>query len=219
MKKVLITLAVIILISVIYYTYTQGNNRYSSITTPDSQSQTTSEATTTPAALAVPLASPTPDITKLKQGGSSYKDPASAYTFLYPNDYQLDPAGADQYTRISKRGATQKGQTEIYDGLIMVFEVVDLQGKTLEEFVDHRLASFASSDIVKVSQPKKAITIGDYLGFSYATEGFGSATDIVFQKDPTSNIAIVATYSVMDPEEVGYQKEVEEVLYTVEILK
>ena len=218
MKKILIIIAVVAGLAVAYWAVTQT----------DLLSKNSSQPQPTATPIAAGFDSETapeqflpsiPDKEPLLASGSSYADPDGAFTFLYPNGYTVDTEGDGQYTRIFKRGATQKGQTEMYDGVIVLLETVNLQGKTLEEFVDERLASFESSDVVKVSQPKKAVSLNTYPGFTYETEGLGSARDLVIMKNGQSTTALVVTISVMDPENVGYQEEVNAMLSTIELVR
>ena len=76
-----------------------------------------------------------PSRINLEAGGSSYLDGKGVYSILYPNDYVLDTQDPI-HIRIYKRGETQRPQSEMSDGALMVFESIELQGKSLETWVD-----------------------------------------------------------------------------------
>lgn len=161
---------------------------------------------------------PTSDISDLQQGGSSYKDSQNVYTFLYPSNYTLDESDK-QHIRIYKKGATQKGQTEMYDGVLMVFETINLNGSTLSNWIDNNIKTTTADGTLHVIEPKKAFKVGNYSGFTYTTRGLGEATYYVLQKDSGSPYAVSVTTAVNDPEKVGFQEEVNKILATIQILK
>ena len=181
-----------------------------------------------PLAEIIPVISPTKAVevqadadisNNLKQGGSSYLDKAGVYSFLYPDDYVLDQQPDGLHTRISKKGVTQKGQTEMYDGVIMVFDSVATNGKTLATFVDDSIKQLTEDGSVSVVTPKEPIKIGSYSGYMYVVRGLGEANYYVIQKDADSENAVIITTLVADPEKVGYQKEVNSILSTIQLLK
>src|SRR5690348_14082570 len=91
-----------------------------------------------------PLATSNPTTDTLRVGGSSYSDPAGLYTLLYPNDFTLDTSDP-AHPRVFKRGPSQRPQSEMSDGALVVFESNDLQGKTLEQLVDERIQALKSN--------------------------------------------------------------------------
>ena len=160
-----------------------------------------------------------PDTAVLQAGGSSYNDPQGVFGFLYPNEYAIDHQEGDKYTRISKKGATQKGQTEMYDGVIVVFERINLEGKTLNDWVDQHIQESTGNGMSELTQPKKTVTLNDYSGYTYEIRGLGTSTYLVLRKDPNSDFAVSVTSLVADPEQKNYQKEVDAILSTLELRK
>lgn len=165
------------------------------------------------------IVQPTIDNSDLKLGGSSYGDPQGVYQFLYPSEYKIDEQNNGKQIRIYKIGATQKGQTEMYDGAIIVFEKVTLDGKSLSDWVDNNLDSIQKDGSFEITEPKKSITLNNYPGFSYSVRGLGEAKYIIIQKNTESNYAVLLSISVSDPQNVGFQKEVDKTLSTLEIFK
>jgi hypothetical protein len=163
--------------------------------------------------------STTPDNTELKSGGSSFRELSGIYTFLYPAEFELHTQDGDPHTRISKKGATQMGQTEMYDGILIDFESINLEGKSLEEFVDSRIIEYTNNGISEVVDAKRATKLNNYPGFTYELSGLGSTRYLVIQKDIQSDSAVSVSFLVADPENKGYQKEVDTILSTLELLK
>lgn len=207
MKNTIIIVGIIVLLVVagLLYRRTQPQNE----PTLPSTSSSTSMSTGTP----------TPDTSALQAGGSSYADPKGVYTFLYPNDYKLDMQNNGQYTRIYKTGATQKGQTEMYDGVIMVFESIDLNKQSLEQWVDKNIEQSTADGTVELTKAKKAIKINDYSGFTYEVRGLGTSTYVVIQRESNSPHGVNINFAVNDPEQIGYESEVNEILQTLQLLK
>ena len=208
MKKIIllfIAIAIIILGGFIFFFKTQ----------PSLQ-----EVTSVPSPSLTEKSTPLPSIdnSDLRAGGSSYHDEQGAYVFLYPADYTLDTQDK-QHIRIYKTGATQKGQTEMYDGVIIIFESIDLQGITLQEWVEASLKQVTADGISEISEQPKDITINNYPGVTYTIRGLGQATYYVLQKNSQSKYAVVIATSIYDPEQVGFHTEVDKILSTLEILK
>lgn len=165
-----------------------------------------------------PITTP-PDISlldELKAGGSSYSDPNSTYTFLYPSDYKLDTQGQ---VRIYKTGPTQKGQTEIYDGIIMSFEPITLNGQSLSAWVDARIKSLTTDGTSEVIEPKQSITVSGYPGYRFTMRGLGTYTYTVLQKNGTSSYAVGVTTMVSDPQQVGFQKQADAILASLQLMQ
>ncbi len=175
----------------------------------------TSQQTTTPSPLAPPNE---PSQIDLGASGSSYLDEKGIFSILYPNDYTLDTQDI-KHIRIYKRGVTQRPQSEMSDGVLIVFETIDLQGETLENWVNSRIKESTADGTSEVVEPKKSIIQNEYPGFSYALRGLGTSKNLALQKDDKSNYAEVITYAVSDPKQNGYQNEVNKVLSSIKLLK
>lgn len=165
-----------------------------------------------------PQQSPSQQPEAIPAGSSVYESPGS-YRLVYPNEYIVEAADDTPYTRIYKRGATQRGQTEMYDGVILVLEAVALEGKPLSEVVDARITAATADGTSEVLEPKQATALNGNPGFSYQLRGLGSSSYLIVQKSEQSNSAVSITYLVADPENRGYQEEVNAILSTVELLK
>lgn len=169
-----------------------------------------------------PMVISTPEASELLAGGSSYSDPQGIYTFLYPNDYTLDTeneTAAEPLVRIFKRGDSQRPQSEMSDGVLLVFQPINLGTQTLEEWVDANIQTMTANGMSELTQPKQAVLLNSYPGFTYSTRGLGEASYTVVQKSPSSSVAVVITNAVMDPQQRGYAQELGQILSTFSLLK
>lgn len=200
MKNVVIPTIVLTIIVVIFgFTYLKPNKNISN--TYPTPTQIASE-----------------DLSDLLQGGSSYSDPDGVYSFLYPNDYVIDSKDPLQ-VRVYKNGPTQKGQTEMYDGVIVNMGKVNLNGESLSEWVDSKINEAKADGVSEVVKAKASTTLNKYPGFSYTLRGLGIFETIVVQKDLNSDNAIVINTMVADPTNIGFQEHVDATLSTLQILK
>lgn len=155
----------------------------------------------------------------LPKNGSVFIDPKGAFSLTYPTDFTLDQQNNGQYTRLYKRGETQRGQTEMYDGVIMTFEQINLGGQSLNSWIDTKINATTIDGTVSITKQKEPITVHEYPGFTYTTRGLGSTTYLFIQKEPTSQTAMGITLLVADPNHTGYQKQVDTILSSLTLLK
>ena len=106
----------------------------------------------------------------------------------------------------------------MYDGVIIVFERIDLQGKTLSDWVDEQIKQAATNGS-EVTQPKKDVTLNDNFGYSYEVRSLGTSQYLVLHQDPNSDFAVSITSLVGDPQHKDYQKEVDAILATLDLKK
>lgn len=156
-------------------------------------------------------------------GLQTYQDKQGIFSVSYPAAYTQDEsvnsANNTQIVRLHKTGPTQRGQTEMYDGVIVVFEVVDLQGQTLEKWLDDRLAQATADGTLEIVKPKTAKSLNGQPGFVYTARGLGTFDTQVVQKDATGKYALQITTLVADPANQGFQAEVDSILSSLRVLK
>lgn len=160
----------------------------------------------------------TPNTNTLEQGGASFLDPSGVFNILYPSDYKLDTTDS-KHPRIYKQGATQKGQTEMYDGVLIVFETVNLNGANLNTWTDNYIKTLTTDGSVEITKAKQATTLNGFPGFTFKARGLGESTYYVVEKDSNSQNAVLINYSVNDPQNVGFQTQVDTTLATLQLLK
>lgn len=153
----------------------------------------------------------------LKMGGSSYSDPQAVFSFLYPGDFVIGEDG--DYTRIYRWGPTQKGQTEMYDGILMMFRAIELDGQRLSEWVDKDIERVMRDGVSTMTQPKRPYKLKSYEGFSYSFSGLGEFHRIIVQKSADSSFGVEIIYFVEDPTGRGFLNDVSNILTSLEIMK
>lgn len=158
-------------------------------------------------------------VDSLKQGGSSYSDPNGVYVFLYPNEYKLDTQNNGQVVRIYKTGPTQKGQTEIYDGVIMTFETQNKNGKSLEDWTEEYIKSMVNDQTIELVNGKEKTKVNGYDAYSFRIRGLGEHDYLVMEKDKNSELVTIVVSNVSDPGNLGFQNEVNATLNTIELQK
>lgn len=210
MKKVVLIFIILAAAALGYYFYSQKINTG----TPATQENATP---TTSAGATIPV--PKAKIEELKMGGSSYADKKGVFTFLYPNDYKFKEQNDGEIVRVHKQGPTQKGQTEMYDGVIVHFQSVNLGGKSLDAYVDEQIKNATLDGTSEVASGKKSVVINGYSGFTYTLRGLGEFPYYVIQKDTNSKFAVIITTLVADPENVGFQEDVDAIFGTISLLK
>lgn len=164
-----------------------------------------------------PSVSPT-STTDVELIGNIYRDPNDRFTFVYPDDYTLDTQDP-LHTRIYKVGETQRPQSEMSDGALMVFESIELQGESLESWVDARIQESIQDGTSEISEAKKPVTQNGFPGFYYAIRGLGTSQNTILQKNSDSQFALMITYAISDPQQREYQQEIDEILRSVELIK
>ncbi|MDQ5951360.1 MAG: hypothetical protein QG639_637 [Patescibacteria group bacterium] len=158
------------------------------------------------------------ELSALQQFGTTYQDPQGIFSVTYPSDYELDQPAEGQ-VRLIKRGEMQRPQSEISDGVLLVFETLTLEEKSLEEAVDERIVAFTANETGEIIQPKSAITIGGNQGFEYTVRSLGTSRQVLVQKDSNSEYAIAIAILIEDPQDVGYMQQVDAILSSIKFFK
>lgn len=203
-KKAFILIVLVLFVGIGYYIYSQQNHT--------STSQPQSEISPSVIEEIIPEGTSMNDI---MAGGNSYEDPMGIYSFSYPTNYMLDMQNNNSVVRVYKQGPTQQGQTELYDGVIITFEKIDLQGQSLRSWLDKELETMTADQTTQVTQPKKQRIINGYPGYTYLARGLGEFSFIVVQKDASSPNAIRISSLVADPTNAGFQEQTDQIISSV----
>lgn len=160
--------------------------------------------------------SPTPDVTAWK----TYTNTKRGYTFKYPENVKLTEEGnADVLTdpvTLSLWGPTQKANTELYDGLSLGFESGPLEGPTLKEFAEMSVKRSMENGTILI--PVTPITIAGLNGYIYRVKGLGEHSYIFLPNPIHYQWYIRITNSTNDPTNQGFQKTVDQILYTFKFI-
>jgi hypothetical protein len=150
---------------------------------------------------------------------NTHTDVNGIYSIRYPNDFQLDTLPDNNAIRLTKIGKTQQGETELYDGVTIQIETNELNGRMLSDWVDETIERSTDNGVSAIVEPKNPISINGYQGFAYTVEGLGVFNHRIIQKNETSNYAVTIVTTVNDPEDNGYEFEVDSILLSLNMLK
>ena len=169
--------------------------------------------TPTPQPTLQPTLAPTPTPTNDPTAGWELFT-ASTYNVSYPTDVTANEE-AGSVLLLTKQGATQTPDTELFDGISLVFEPKEISNTTLEEYVSARVDGILKEGVATISSEPTPITVGTYTGLTYTTDGLGTFRYIILEsKDKT--MFMVITDATIDPENLGYADTVDLILSTFE---
>lgn len=143
-------------------------------------------------------------------GWREYVDPNLGIALLYEPTLTMEKDGTDG-VRFWKWGPTQKGQTEMYDGIIVSFRKTDFSG-SLDSFLAAKLKEFA--DVGTVTEPLSARDFNGRPAWSFSGSGLGDfdLTYVPLDADTVLEISVMAP----DPTAAGFEETAELLLSTVE---
>lgn len=149
----------------------------------------------------------------------TFTDSGDNFTFSYPEGYTLDEMPTPELVRVFKVGPTQTGQTEMYDGVIVNFELVNLGGQTLQQWVEAQLDAATQDGTVTVVTAPTPTTVNGFPAISYTTQSLGSFETVVVQNNAASSQAVSVTSLVADPTNAGFQAEADAIIQSLQLLK
>jgi hypothetical protein len=106
----------------------------------------------------------------------------------------------------------------MYDGVIVTFQPQQLTD-SLESYVDSQIEMATKDGTGELTSGKKAVVVGGSPGFTYTIRSLGESIHYVLQKDANSQYGVDITYLVADPQKVGFQKEVDNIISSIKFLK
>ncbi|KKQ28290.1 MAG: hypothetical protein US43_C0021G0007 [Candidatus Levybacteria bacterium GW2011_GWA1_37_16] len=89
----------------------------------------------------------------------------------------------------------------------------------MDSWLNAYLKTLTADGTSEIIESKKAVRLTNYPGFTFSVRSLGIGKSYVLQKNAESNYAVIITQSVSDPQNVGYLKDVDQILSILEILK
>lgn len=159
--------------------------------------------------------SPCPNSTLTADTATTTTLQGQGFTLRYPASFTLkeEPVGTYVLTRV---GPTQSLNTELFDGTALIIRWHDLQGRSLENFVDHQIAAAGLDGISVIVRGRQPVTIGQYNGYSYVLEGLGTYTKSFIMKDSASQV-LQLEYLVEDPTNLGFQQQINQIMSSINL--
>lgn len=203
-KKIIIglTLLAVILFSSLFYFFYQKTN----VETQTTQAPVTIGSVTDLSPTLVP--SPT----------STWKThTTSTYSFKYPPNTQIrEEEGSTAVVAFS--GPTQTADTELFDGYSVSFQPREIPNVDIVEHAQNTVVTLNNSGICTITKPPSPVTINGYSSATYKATCMGENTYYYLQsKDKILLVEIIT--STADPESIGYEEVVDQILSTFEFVK
>lgn len=140
-----------------------------------------------------------------------YTNPDIGFSIKYDPDLKISQR-AKQDISLYMYGPTQKGETEMYDGLTLSFRRAQFTG-SIDDYVQKEMGQFSA--IGQITTPLHDITINNTPAKSFSASGVGDYTVIFVPLDDTSVIEVA--YIDPDPGSLGFQKDIDLMLSTFEL--
>ncbi len=150
----------------------------------------------------------TPPEAEVEEGWVEFDDPATGFTFQYPEDAQI--RRENENVGVVVLGPTQSQGTELYDGLTVLLATYPLNGKTLTEAAQ---AEQAREDSIAEVTEITPITYAGKSGFVYQATSLGTRQVIILPL--TNDLYLKVTNSTVDPTGKGFQETAEKIASSV----
>ena len=137
-----------------------------------------------------------------------------SFTVEYPND--INTKQENRYLYITKLGPTQKTDTEIYDGIYLIFSEESLGDLTLLEYATQKVEASRKESIAIILKELEPITINNCHGYSYTAEGLGIYKYIYLASEDGQVVEIIN--GTIDPTNQDFQQTVDQILSTFQFI-
>lgn len=114
--------------------------------------------------------------------------------------------------RFYKQGPTQRGQTEMYDGMIVTVRKVDVVGDA-QAYINNQIEQY--KNIGSITEPLHDSKLNGISMKEYSASGLGDAKMIFVPIDNQTLLEV--SYMVPDPTNAGFQKVVDSMLSTFKL--
>lgn len=114
--------------------------------------------------------------------------------------------------RFYKQGPSQRGQTEMYDGMIVTVRKVDVVGNT-QAYINNQIEQY--KDIGSITEPLHDSKLNGISTKEYGASSLGDAKIIFVPNDNQTLLEV--SYMAPDPTNAGFQKTVDLMLSTFKL--
>jgi len=148
------------------------------------------------------------------EGWKSFRVEGVGFQMDHPAEMIVRNTGGQ--INFSVWGSTQTEGTELFDGISLTILRSPYEQETLREAVEAQRQSDLSLGISSIDEVEEYILSG-MTGYYYVGEGLGIFTNIFI--DLGGKEALVVSYSVPDPGNLGFQQTVNTMLSTLKLIK
>lgn len=167
----------------IYFLSQSNKPKSKVIPTPAGQQQTTAATPTN-----LPP-SPPSDIVTVPQDWKTVTSQTYGFSLSHPSDVTHDTISEGE--RFYKLGPSQKGQTEMYDGINLLIKSGNLEGKSFAVLTQEKYTAAQREPAHSQVGPKTPITIATIQGVSFRVSGLGDWTAIYLPKGKDQYLEII----------------------------
>lgn len=150
----------------------------------------------------------------IHEGWQTLKDEKVGALIQYPSDFQIRK-DSDKSISFYYHGKTQSLGTEIYDGILVSVMKDELGDGGMSKYIERNMEQ--TKTMGSVVKPLTPISINEIGGFTYTAQTLGDY-EIIFLPSGKDEVLVVS-YINPDPEKVGYQEIVDDMLSTLKIVK
>ena len=147
-----------------------------------------------------------------------YENPIVGFRVEYPAAMSVEENVLEipgHIVQFMVTGDEQAPNTELTDGASVTFDRINLQDGSLSAYVDADIAE--TEQVGEITVAKEEYQLDEYAGYRYVAETLGEVTHIFLQVDPEAALGI--SYTVVDPNDEGYELLIEQMLQSVELLR
>jgi hypothetical protein len=160
--------------------------------------------------------------TTVPAGWQTYAAAEFGFKFSYPPtaEVRVQESYPPSYV-VFQKGPTQQGQTELYDGLNVIFQPQQKADSslTLNQVLANYLSQQTTDGTTQVIQPLRPTTINSIPGFTYTIRGLGEFTTVAFEL-PQEGYYLAITNGSSDPQGVTTFAEMSQtIINSVELVK
>jgi len=155
---------------------------------------------------------PTTDQIQIPQGYKKYSD--LGFT-IYHSPNMLVRKEGDGIAAFVLIGPSQKGQTEMYDGInITIFKVETYTQDNFKSFVEKEVEKIKNDGMSEITKGITPIQIGKYRGLKFTVHGFGEHEEVYLEGNDKKYLHIATL--VEDPTNQEFEEMKNKILETIE---
>lgn len=147
-------------------------------------------------------------------GWQQYQNPAFGFSMYYPADVQIADRGPEGIQAF-EQGPTQKGQTEMYDGINVSIKTGSRTGDLMTFVQSEQTRIKTEPSTIEVGEITQR-TIGPYTGYQFTVRTIGDGTYVYLPKGDDGYYRVVD--GTLDPSNVGFATTVETMISTLKSL-
>lgn len=159
-----------------------------------------------------PTSIPTPTKIKIEIPKDFVLFKSDIYSLYHPQKMMVrdEGNGINAFVLI---GPSQKGQTEMYDGINFTVLTGNYETNDFREFVDSEVKKMQSEGTIRVEQGILSVSIGENDGYEFMSRSLGEFRNIYFDAGNKKFVHVVILLE--DPTKQGFDKIVDQMLQTL----